>query len=413
MTESASRRRIPALLGLWVAVAGCGGSSSGGTIVTPPPPPPPTPTIALQPVFEQLPSPFVAPVAMLQAPGDASRWFVVEQRGTVQVFDNTPTVNSMSTFIDIQARVSSTANEAGLLGMAFHPDFAANGQVFLSYTAPGSSGGRPLDSIVSRFASNDGGLTLDPASESIVQIVFQDAGNHNGGNIAFGPDGFLYAGFGDGGGSGDPSMRGQDTSNLLGTFTRIDVDGGTPYAIPPGNPFAGEAICVNGFSAGGNCPEIFAWGLRNPWRWSFDSLNGDLWAGDVGQGAWEEIDKIEASNNYGWNIREGAHCFNATSCNTMGLVDPVTEYGRADGNSTTGGYVYRGSVISDLVGNYIFGDFGSGRIWAVPASSQPGTVPAELLSSGLNISAFAEGVDGELYVLHYGGGTVSQIIDAP
>jgi glucose/arabinose dehydrogenase len=391
-------------------LTGCGGGSDDGTLIsTPPPPPVATPTIELQRDFSQLS--FASPVAMLQAPGDASHWYVVEQRGTVQVFDNATNVASMSTFIDISGRVSS-GGEAGLLGMAFHPDFANNGEVFLSYTAPGSTNGRPFDSTISRFTSNDAGLTLDDASEEIILIVFQNRTNHNGGQIAFGPDGFLYAGWGDGGGGGDPDMRAQDNTNLLGTFTRIDINGIAPYAIPSGNPFSGEALCVNGFSAGGNCPEIFAWGLRNPWRWSFDSMTGQLWAGDVGQGAWEEIDIIEASNDYGWNIREGAHCYNAATC-AMTAVDPITEYGRSDGVSVTGGYVYRGSAISDLQGHYVYGDFGSGRIWSVLASSAPGTVGDELLASNLAISAFGEGNDGELFVLDYGTGNIYRIVDIP
>jgi glucose/arabinose dehydrogenase len=328
----------------------------------------------------------------------------------VQVFDNDPSVNTSSVFIDISVRVNSFFSEAGLLGMAFHPNFPANPQVFLSYTSTGA----PLISNVTRFVSLDGGATLDPTSEIPIMTVLQDFSNHNGGNIVFGPDGFLFAGWGDGGGGGDQLNRAQDTSNLLGTITRIDVDGAIPYAVPGDNPFAGASVCQAGFAIGSaNCPEIHAWGLRNPWRWSFDSLTGDLWVGDVGQNEWEEIDRVERSMNYGWREREGAHCFNpATNCGTA-FVDPITEYSHADGNSVTGGYVYRGLAIVELQGHYVYGDFGSGRIWSVPANSSQGTIGIELLDTTHNISSFAQDIDGELYLLDYGPGEIHQIIDAP
>jgi glucose/arabinose dehydrogenase len=232
--------------------------------------------------------------------------------------------------------------------------------------------------------------------------IVQDFQNHNGGNIAFGPDGFLYAGWGDGGSGGDPNDRGQDTTNLLGTFTRIDVDGAVPYGIPATNPFAGNANCVQGFGAA-PCPEIFAWGFRNPWRWSFDSQTGELWAGDVGQNSFEEIDRVVISGNYGWDEREGAHCFEPAQGCATSFIDPITEYGRNLGVSVTGGYVYRGNDIAVLQGMYVYGDFGTGRIWTVPANSPQGTVGTEILNSGLNISSFAVDSTGELYVLDYGG----------
>ncbi len=353
-----------------------------------------------------------SPIAMMQAPGDTSRWFVVEQQGIVRVFPNLANVtnNDASVFIDISARVSS-GGERGLLGMAFHPAFGnGNYEVFFSYTR--SNGG--LESAITRFRSIDNGLTLDDTMEDIILTIPQDFANHNGGHIEFGPDGYLYAGWGDGGDANDPNNRGQDTMNLLGTFTRIDVDGGVPYAIPAGNPFEGNAgnPCAQGFG-GGNCPEIYAHGMRNPWRWSFDRFTGDLWAGDVGQGAWEEIDRIEAGNNYGWKIQEGAHCRPPTTgCNTAGLTGPITEYDRSQGQSVTGGYVYRGAAIPELQGMYVYGDFGSGRIWAIPASSQPGAVGQLLLNSGFGISSFAEDNDGELYVIDYGG-SVHQFVDVP
>lgn len=352
------------------------------------------------------------PVALVQAPGDSSRWFVVEQQGIVRVFPNMANVtdNDASVFIDISARVQS-GGERGLLGLAFHPDFGnGNFEVFLSYTR--NNGG--TESVISRFRSIDNGQTLDPTMEDIILTIPQDFGNHNGGQIEFGPDGFLYAGWGDGGDRDDPNNRGQDTTNLLGTFTRIDVDSAIPYAIPAGNPFEANAAtpCTQGFG-GADCPEIFAYGMRNPWRWSFDRNTGDLWAGDVGQDAWEEIDRIEIGNNYGWKIREGANCRPPTTgCSTSGLTDPITEYGRSLGQSVTGGYVYRGTAIPELQGSYVYGDFGSGRIWAIPATSQPGVIGEELLITVFGISAFGEDNDGELYVIDYGG-SVHQIVDAP
>ncbi len=244
--------------------------------------------------------------------------------------------------------------------------------------------------------------------------MLQSRSNHNGGDIAFGPDGFLYAAFGDGGGAGDPDGNGQDISNLLGSIVRIDVDSAPEiYAIPDDNPFASEQKCAQGFSAGINgCPEIFAWGFRNPWRFSFDSVAGDLWTGDVGQNSWEEIDRVELGGNYGWNTREGAHCYSPSSgCATENLIDPITEYGHDVGFSVTGGYVYRGTAIPGLIGFYVFGDFGTGRLWVVAADSPIGTAPIELADTTLAIAAFAQGVDGELYVLNYGNpGGIYQIV---
>lgn len=349
---------------------------------------------------------------MIQAPGDASRWFVVEQQGIVRVIPNiaNATDADVSVFIDISARVLD-GGERGLLGMAFHPDFGnGNFEVFFSYTR--NNGG--IESAITRFRSNDNGLTLDDTVEDIILTIPQDFDNHNGGKIEFGPDGYLYAGWGDGGSGNDPNDRGQDTTNLLGTFTRIDVDGGIPYSIPADNPYFINAAnpCAQGFG-GGDCPEIYAYGLRNPWRWSFDRSTGDLWAGDVGQGAWEEIDRIENGNNYGWKIREGAHCRPPTTgCSTAGLTDPITEYDRTQGQSVTGGYVYRGVAIPELQGMYVYGDFGSGRIWAIPATSQQGAVGQLLLEAGFTISSFAEDLDGELYVIDYGGGA-HQFVDVP
>jgi len=226
--------------------------------------------------------------------------------------------------------------------------------------------------------------------------------NHNGGQIAFGPDGLLYVGLGDGGSGGDPLGHAQDTSTLLGSILRIDVDRGTPYAVPPDNPFA----------AGGGRPEIFAWGLRNPWRWSFDRETGELWCGDVGQNRWEEVDRIRRGGNYGWNVREGAHCFASAECDSAGLIEPVAEYSHDEGCSITGGYVYRGATLPQISGAYVYGDFCSGRIWGLFSAGGGALAPRLLAESGLQISSFAEDHDGELYVVDYGGG-IHRLASAP
>jgi glucose/arabinose dehydrogenase len=379
--------------------------------VSPPPPPPPppppaaTPTIDVAQVFPALT--FNGLVSLQQAPGDATRWFAVEQPGVIRQFANNAGASTSSVVLDITDRVVS-GGERGLLGIAFHPNFPATPDVYVSYT--GDDNG--LNSFISRFTSADGGSTLDPNSEQVVISVNQDFSNHNGGHLVFGPDGYLYLGLGDGGSAGDPNERGQDNRRLLGTMIRLDIDGGSPYAIPAGNPFEANPVCPLGASGTQECPEIYAWGLRNPWRYSFDRQTGTLWLGDVGQGSWEEINTLTAGGNYGWNEREGAHCF-VPSCSTDS-IDPITEYGRDLGASVTGGFVYRGSAVPDLVGWYVYGDFVSGRIFAIPADSQEGTETIVLLESGLSISTFAEDQDGELYVIDYSGNsTIHRITDAP
>lgn len=409
---SRKRNFWPALAML--AIAGCSGGSGGGSIAAPPgnpPPPAAAPQISIQQVFTQLPA-FAQPVGMQQAPGDASRWFVLEKNGIVQTFANNPASSSSSVFLDISSVVNSSG-EGGLLGMAFHPNYPLTPEVFISYTRTGAV--TPLVSHVSRFLSTNNGLTLNAATEQIILTLPQEQTNHNGGDLHFGADGYLYAGFGDSGGGGDPREYAQDTGNVHGSIVRLDVTGGTPYAIPAGNPFSANAVCTGGFANGTDaCPEIYAWGLRNPWRFSFDALTGKLWAGDVGQGNWEEIDVIEVGENYGWNDREGAHCFDpATGCATN-FKEPITEYDHSMGDrSVTGGYVYRGSAIIDLAGWYVFGDFVSGRIFAIPEDSQDGVLPETLLESGLSVVSFAESNDGELYVIDFGVGTIHEVQAAP
>jgi uncharacterized repeat protein (TIGR03806 family) len=353
---------------------------------------------------------FQSPVLLLQAPGDDSQWYVVEQAGVVKSFANADSTTTTSNFIDLQASVSS-GGEAGLLGMAFDPAYAANHRVYLSYTANPTVSGSVLESRISRFET--AGSTLNPGSESILLTLAQPFTNHNGGNIAFGPDNLLYAGFGDGGDGGDPGNRSQNRSLLFGKMLRVDVSGGGAYTVPTSNPFAGagSARCQTGEAPGGAiCAEIYAYGFRNPWRWSFDkaSPTPDLWVGDVGQNAWEEVDHVQSGGNYGWRLREGAHCYNpATNCPTTAngapLIDPVGEYSHSLGISITGGYVYRGTAIPALVGRYIFGDFGSGRIFALLPDSGGALVTTEILSSGAQISSFAQGGDGEIYFVNYTG----------
>ena len=352
------------------------------------------PAVRLQRAFGGLS--FTKPVAVMQAPGDDSRWFVVEQAGRVLTFPNDDAVITADTFIDIRNRVNSGPNEAGLLGMAFHPDFRKNRRFFLSFTRTGS----PLVSYISGFTAGNGGEKADAESERVVLTVKQPYGNHNGGGIAFGPDGYLYIGFGDGGSGGDPQANGQNLQTLLGAILRIDVDGAAPYAVPLDNPFVQK----------GGRAEIFAYGLRNPWRFSFDRVTGKLWAADVGQSKWEEIDRIEKGKNYGWNFKEGFHCYKMVGCGAMNLTEPVAEYSHEDGCSVTGGYVYRGTKIERLKSVYIYGDYCSGKIWGLFAVDEGFSSPFKLMDGGLRISSFGQGADGELYVVDHEDGGIYRII---
>jgi glucose/arabinose dehydrogenase len=385
-------------------INGCGGGGSGSTVVSGPPPIINVPTITTQAVFANLS--FTQPVALTQAPGDSTRWFVVEKAGLVRVFANDQNTTSASVFLDIRSLVNAT-DEGGLLGLAFHPNFPVTPEAFVSYTRSGA----PLVSYVSRFLSTDSGQTLNAATEEVILTVDQPATNHNGGNVSFGPDGFLYVGFGDGGGSGDPDGNGQNTSTLMGAIVRLDVTGGSPYGIPAGNPFEANAVCIGGFGVE-DCPEIYAWGLRNPWRFSFDTTTSKLWVGDVGQADWEEVDVITAGGNYGWNIREGAHCFNSSSGCANTFVEPISEYDHGLGGSITGGHVYRGIAISEFAGWYLFGDFTSGRLFGIPEDSPMGIEPEVLSETGLQIVSFGQDTDGEIYVLNFVG-TIHQVVDAP
>jgi len=340
---------------------------------------------------------FARPVD-LQAPADGTnRIFVVEQAGRIRGFLNRPDERTTFTFLDIQDRVRSVGNEEGLLGLAFHPKFKDNGFFFVDFTADS-----PRRTVIARYRVDaETPNRADPNSEVVILEIPQPFSNHNGGQIAFGPDGFLYIALGDGGSGGDPRGNGQDTRSLLGALLRIDPDrpdGGREYGIPSDNPFAG-----------GNCPqagcreEIFAYGLRNPWRFSFDAPTGRLWLADVGQNAWEEVDVVERGNNYGWNRMEGNHCFSPMSgCDVTGLTPPVWEYDHSVGHSITGGYVYRGSIAPELVGRYVFSDFTTGRIFTLEYDGVQAT-NAELMDTDLNIASFEMGPDGELLICAFDG----------
>jgi glucose/arabinose dehydrogenase len=352
---------------------------------------------------------FSAPVAMLQAPNDTTRWFVVEQRGVVRVFQNLPAVATSSVYVDISGRVEMNG-EAGLLGMAFHPNFPANPRVYFFYSHRDSGGN--LMSRLSEFSSADGGATLDAGTERIFMTIVKpnNQTNHNGGNLAFGPEpgNFLYIGVGDGGGANDQHGaigNAQSTNTVLGKMLRIEVlPGPGTYAIPTANPNAGNPLCNANGTATLPCPEIFARGLRNPWRFSFDRTTGQLWVGDVGEGALEEVDRVVLGGNYGWRCFEGTRN-TGLGCGTPGPTSlPVAQYGRSVGTSLTGGYVYRGSRFQGLVGRYIFADFGSGSIFNIDAAAEGVLEISTGFSSGLNVSSFGEGLDRELFVVDYNGG---------
>jgi uncharacterized protein (TIGR03437 family) len=329
--------------------------------------------------------------------GDASgRLFVVEQAGRIRIVRN-GTV-AATPFLDITDRVRC-CGEQGLLSVAFPPGYPAKPHFYVYYTALTG------DVTVSRFGLGANADTADPASETVILTVsHRQYQNHNGGQLVFGPDGYLYVGTGDGGGGGDPLGNAQNTNALLGKILRLDVEGGAAtYSIPPGNPFASQA---------GRRGEIWAYGLRNPWRFSFDRTTGDLYIGDVGQNLYEEVDVQPAASaggqNYGWNRMEGLHCYQA-ACDTSGLTLPVTEYTHDGGNcSITGGFVYRGTQYPAVAGTYLYADYCSGRIWAMTRVSGV-WLSAQVLASGLNISSFGQDDTGELYLADQGHGDIYHI----
>ena len=329
-------------------------------------------------------------------PGDGSnRLFLVLQSGCILVISNEERDSFPKVFLDIRDRVNRSGNEQGLLGLAFDPNYANTGYFYVYYSATGVS-----RSVVSRFTvSSDDGNFAHENSEEVILEVDQPFSNHNGGSILFGPDGYLYIGLGDGGAGGDPGGRSQNTEILLGSILRIDPSSASStnnYTIPEDNPYIG----VRGFRE-----EIWAYGFRNPWRFSFDAETGNLWVGDVGQSRWEEINIVKKGLNYGWNIMEGSQCFRPTvGCSKIGLEFPIVEYANPEsGCSVTGGYVYRGSLLPDLYGFYIYGDFCSGNIWALHYNGQEVTDHFLVVDSNLQISSFGEDQEGELYILSFNG----------
>ena len=366
-------------------------------------------TLALERVFQNLD---FKRLTNLEQPEDGSgRFFVTEQGGLIRVFHNRPDTTQAAVYLDLSDQVSEKHNEEGLLGMTFDPKFRDNGFFYVYYSASA-----PRRSVVSRFSASITDPDLaDLESELVILEIPQLAGNHNGGQLAFGPYGYLYIGVGDGGRGGDPFGHGQNKGTLLGAILRIDVSSARVderYKIPSSNPFV---------SIEGSRGEIFAYGLRNPWRFSFDMVYGErghaesetseveepveIWAGDVGQNRWEEIDLVRIGLNYGWNVMEGSHCFFLkVNCLTPSLELPVNEYGREDGCSVTGGYVYRGNHLPSLTGIYVFGDFCSGKIWGMRYDGTSVTYNLLLVDSELNIASFGQDLEGEIYILSRNAG---------
>jgi glucose/arabinose dehydrogenase len=326
------------------------------------------------------------PVYLTHA-GDA-QLYIVEQPGRIVVL--TPGQKSLRVFLDIRSRVRSSDNEQGLLSVAFHPDFQRNGRLFVNYT--GADGA----TVVAQYSANADRSAARADSERILLSVAQPYGNHNGGQLQFGADGYLYVGLGDGGAGGDPLNSGQDRTTLLGSMLRLDVNGAKPYAVPPSNPFV---------NAPGRA-EIWATGLRNPWRFSFDRETADLYIADVGQNEYEEINwqpaRSRGGENYGWKRMEAGYCYDSWTCSKTGLTRPIVEYGRDQGCSVTGGYVYRGTLGDSWRGRYFYGDYCTGTVWSLKQQNGAVDVRKEV-STRLNISSFGEDFAGELYVLHLGG----------
>lgn len=333
---------------------------------------------------------FVRPVEIAHA-GDG-RLFVIEQRGAIRVIRNGHVLETP--MIDLSSRVSC-CGERGLLGLAFPPDHESTGYFFINYTD--SLG----DTVIARYhASGVSPDLADPASGETVLTITQPFSNHNGGQLRFGPDGMLWIGTGDGGSGGDPMNNGQELDTLLGKILRIDVSD-LPYTVPVDNPFLGRAHTR---------PEIWSYGWRNPWKFSFDRLTGDLYVGDVGQNRWEEIDLepngAEGGRNYGWRLMEGAHCFNPSfGCNDGNLVLPIAEYDHDEGCSVTAGFVYRGSRAPALEGAFVYGDYCTGTIWSARSTGDE-WISTIVMSTGLTISAFGEDAEGELYVADYDEGVI-------
>jgi glucose/arabinose dehydrogenase len=343
---------------------------------------------------------FSQPIGIANAGDGSGRLFIVEQGGLVKIIKHGATLTAP--FLDVSSRLKSSSGEQGLLGIAFPPGFgSAKPYVYTDYTGTAGIG----DTVIARYTITANPDAADPASEQVLLTVVQPFVNHNGGQLVFGPDGYLYIGFGDGGSGGDPFQNAQNPLVLLGKILRIDVSSGTgTYSIPSSNPFVGNPAYRQ---------EIWALGLRNPWRFSFDRQTGDLFIADVGQDTYEEVNFQAAANaggaNYGWNIMEGLHCYTASPCDQNSLKLPIIEYDHSHGDcSIIGGYIYRGSRYPALGGVYLYGDYCSGRIWGVKLT---GTAVENklLLDSGMFLSTFGEDEDGNIYVADYGSGKIYEI----
>lgn len=345
--------------------------------------------------------PIPSPVQMGPAPDGSRRVFLVSQPGRIFVVPDVSSTAAPALWLDLSTGKGLEAGgEKGLLGLAFAPDFATSGRFYVNYTRRQAG---QLQTVISRLVVSPPLTgTPSPGSEQILLTINQPYDNHNGGQLGFGPDGFLYVGMGDGGSGGDPQNHGQDLSSLLGKMLRLDVStNDASYRVPPDNPFVGQA---------GRRGEIWAYGLRNPWRFSFDPQGGALWAADVGQNAVEEIDLIERGKNYGWKIMEGDRCFSpSTNCDRTGLTLPAFAYPQTEGKSVTGGFVYRGRALPELLGTYVFGDYTSGMIWGLVRAIDGTYVRRTLIDSGKSLSAFGLDPDGEIYALDYTTGSIFRI----
>ena len=331
---------------------------------------------------------FTRPLYVTHPRDGTDRLFVLEQDGVVHSFENKPDAPGTEIALDLRGKAYRRHNEEGLLGMAFHPDFKKNKFVFLHYNA-----NPPRRSVISRFKMDAAGRKIDPKSEKVILEQEQPYGNHKGGMIEFGPDGYLYISFGDGGSANDPHGNGQNRRTLLAKMLRIDVDKGSPYSVPPDNPFLKDA---------GARPEIWALGLRNIWRFSFDRATGACWGGDIGQDRLEEIDIIKKGGNYGWNVREGKQPFGRGGGGGGPFEEPVIDFNRTDARSITGGYVYRGRRLPGLTGAYLYADYETGNVWALRWDGAKVT-DNKLLGRGRNVSSFGEDRDGEVYFCSFDG----------
>jgi glucose/arabinose dehydrogenase len=336
---------------------------------------------------------FTQPLDIQNAGDGSNRLFVVERGGTIRIIENNLPLDTP--FLDISKNVRTNGSEQGLLGLAFHPSYVENGRFFINYTDLNGN------TVIAAYQVSGNANQADPTSEAVLLRIAQPYGNHNGGGVAFGPDGFLYIGLGDGGSANDPQNNAQNVETYLGTLLRIDVDGNETYVVPADNPFV----------AGGGLPEIWAYGLRNPWRFSFDTLTGDLYIADVGQNEWEEINFLPAGapggTNFGWKFKEGSAIFSQEPPASLSVVDPVAEYNHAEGCSVTGGNVYRGAM-SEWDGVYFYADFCLGTVWGLLRVDGAWQSQALFDTSAL-ISSFGAAEDGRLYYANYADGNIYQL----